>query len=86
MFVLIIADPIAYTAIRPVDDHIRLVLPGQSPGLANSGVLTQVFGGDAFVALPPDGPPVFIGHHMLVPGPPPFVLAGAFKKDLCEFD
>lgn len=77
-------DAIANAAILPVDNHIGSVFSGQSLCLSNGCFLQPVFGGDALIPLPPYGPNPFIGHYMLVPGPSPFALTAAFKKELNE--
>jgi hypothetical protein len=65
-----------------VDNYIRLVFPGQAFGFVNGRILSPVFGGDTFIPLPPHGPSAIIRYYVLVPGPSPFALPHAFKKDL----
>jgi hypothetical protein len=68
-----------------MDNHISLVFSGQSFCFVNSGILEPVFRRDAFIALTPYGPAVFIWHNVLVPGPSPLALTCTFKKDLYKF-
>ena len=84
LFILIARDAIPNAAILSVDNHICLVFPCQSFCFSNGCFLQPVFGGDALIPLPPYGPNPFIGHYVLVPGPSPFALTRAFKKELHE--
>jgi len=69
-----------------MDYNICLVFFGQAFGFANGRALLSVFAGDALVAFAPHGPTIFIGYHMLVPGAASFILLGAVKKNLDEFN
>jgi hypothetical protein len=69
-----------------MDNDIGLVFPGQAFCFSYGRILATVFGGDPFIAFASYRPIVLIGYHVLVPGPTPFALTRAFKKDLYQFD
>ncbi len=81
----IIPNTIPYRPILPMDDHIGLVFSGQAFCFVDGRILEAVFGGDAFVPLTPYGPPVLVGHHVLVPGPASLALPAALKKGFHKF-
>jgi hypothetical protein len=81
----IVVDSIPDATILSVDDHIGLVFSGQSFGFSDSCFLQSVFGSDAFIPLTSYGPAFLIRYDVLVPGPSPFALSRAFKKELHEF-
>jgi len=80
--ILPVIDTVANGAILPVDNHIRPVFSGKLFCLPDRSILVPVFGSDAFIPLSPNGPPLLIGHHMLVPGLSPVGLTRAFKEEL----